>query len=261
MVEAKGATDDEADLLVAAFDASVGEAVAKGGGDAGSVLGDGSGRLHEGCRSGAARPLGPAVEAGQSAPCRELEYIAQLLLQQVGTEERLVGALDLNQGRLLALGEVLGVVPECPAGTLESVSQARLASLAGGIPDLAADLVEGVAGPTHHVKWVSALDGVEAALVDHAHDPGGPVPAHPSDPATALVPQGIEEPGQGGPDPPLREPGRLGLPRSGRARQLRHASPTIRPRASRRSAPNQTCHGICDAKSSCAPRRSCMQSR
>ena len=91
-------------------------------------------------------------------------------------------------------------------GTFESVSQARLASLAGGIPDLAADLVEGVAGPTHHMEWVSALDGVGATLIDHAHDPGGPVPAHPPDPATALVPQGIEGPGQGGPVPARLSP-------------------------------------------------------
>jgi hypothetical protein len=76
-----------------------------------------------------------------------VEDLAQLLLEQVGAVEGAVGVRDLGEGGVLALGEVLGVLPKGEAGALELAGPGLLTALAGGVPDLAADLVKGVGGP------------------------------------------------------------------------------------------------------------------
>jgi len=49
----------------------------------------------------------------------ELEDEAEVFFQKVGAEQRLVDASDPGQLALLSGAEVLGVLPERPAGALE----------------------------------------------------------------------------------------------------------------------------------------------
>jgi hypothetical protein len=85
---------------------------------------------------------------------RQVEDLAQLLLEQVAAVERPVGAGDVGQFGLLARGEVLRVLPEGESGTLEFAGGGLLAVVAGGVPDLAAQFVEGVGGPGDDVEGI-----------------------------------------------------------------------------------------------------------
>jgi hypothetical protein len=70
--------------------------------------------------------------------------LAQLLRQQVGAVQALVEFLDPRELELLALGEVLGVLPERKPGSFEVLGELGLSGLACFVPDLAADLIERV---------------------------------------------------------------------------------------------------------------------
>src|SRR5262249_38256140 len=68
----------------------------------------------------------------------------------------------------------------------------------GGVPYIAADLVERVGGPGDHVERVRTADRVAAAGVDHVGDPVGAVGGHVRDGRAPLVAGQVEEPVQGG---------------------------------------------------------------
>jgi len=54
----------------------------------------------------------------------------------------------------LGVGEVLGVLQECPASTLELLGDGLVGVAAGGLPDLAADAVQGVSGELDDVERI-----------------------------------------------------------------------------------------------------------
>jgi len=97
---------------------------------------------------------------------------------------------------LLRLGQVLGVAPQRPAGLLQRLGLLRgLAfAAAGGVPRIAAHLIEGLGGPGHHVERVRAAHRVRAALGDHRGDPVRAVGRHVRNPPAALGAQRVEEP-------------------------------------------------------------------
>src|SRR5487761_1827990 len=117
-------------------------------------------------------------------------------LEEVGPVERLVGLLDGGELRLLARGQVLGVLPEREAGVLELAGDGGLAAPPGRVPDLATDLVEGLAGPLADVEGVQAEGGVLAAFADHDPDPLSGVGTHQSDGPATVLPQLVEEHGE-----------------------------------------------------------------
>src|SRR4051794_3492276 len=67
--------------------------------------------------------------ASASAGSSTVAELAQLLLEQVGTEELVVGLLDLGERDALAVGEVLGRLAQREAHVLErrALGAARLA--------------------------------------------------------------------------------------------------------------------------------------
>src|SRR5690349_1157726 len=66
-----------------------------------------------------------------------------------------------------------GSHPEREAGALELLSEPWLASFAGVVPDLAADLVQRVGGELDDMERVQAHLCVGAALADRDRDPVG----------------------------------------------------------------------------------------
>ena len=56
----------------------------------------------------------------------------------------------------LAVGEVLGVLPDREAGAFELAGELQVALAARLVPDLAADLVERLGGEHHDVERVDA---------------------------------------------------------------------------------------------------------
>jgi hypothetical protein len=71
---------------------------------------------------------------------------------------------------LLAVGEVLGVLPQREPRALEILGDSDLTGAAGVVLDLAADFVQRVGGEHHDVKRVDATDGVGEPVGDR---PGG----------------------------------------------------------------------------------------
>src|SRR5207244_7343996 len=95
----------------------------------------------------AARPGEPGVEQrDRGGRVGFLEDDSELLLQEVGAVEPVVDGGDRGELRLLALGQPLRALPECPAGALQPAGAGRVARAAGLVPDLAPYLVEGVGG-------------------------------------------------------------------------------------------------------------------
>jgi hypothetical protein len=94
-----------------------------------------------------------------------------LLLEQVGPVERAVGVLDLRELRGLAVGEILGVLPQRVAGALEVLGERHVLRLAGFVPDLAADLIQRVGRERNHMERVDAADRVWEPVSDRASDP------------------------------------------------------------------------------------------
>src|ERR1035437_4099842 len=117
-----------------------------------------------------------------------MEDLTELFLEEGGAVERLVGLLDGGELGLLPVGQILGVLPEREPGVLEIAGHGGLATSPGRVPDLPADLVEGLAGPLADVEGVQAEGGVRAALCDHDGDPLSGISAHQSDGRTTLFP-------------------------------------------------------------------------
>jgi hypothetical protein len=107
----------------------------------------------------------------------DAEHQPQLLLQQVGAVQRPVHLGDPRELAALAAGQVLGVLPQREPGVLEFLGDRGLPGAAGGVPGLAADLVQRVGGPLHDVEGVQAQHRLRAAARRHDGDPAGRVRA------------------------------------------------------------------------------------
>jgi hypothetical protein len=128
--------------------------------DAGALVSDRAREPDERLHAAAARPPKPGVRERWGVLGRDAVDRAQLLVEQGGAIQRLVGARDDRERGALAVGEVLGVLPERKARALELLGRAGLAGLARRIPDVAADLVERVGRRLGHVEGVQADDRV-----------------------------------------------------------------------------------------------------
>jgi hypothetical protein len=148
----------------------------------------------------ALRPGEPAVERLAAGPAPQHEDVPKALFQQTVAPEAGIGLGDPGQLLPLALGEVLGVLPEDVTGPGQrprplvaragrgvrrgpAHPPARLGpgQCPGLVPGLAAHLVEGVGGPGHDVERVGAADGAGAAAGDDPCDPVGRVGRHVGD--------------------------------------------------------------------------------
>jgi len=89
---------------------------------------------------------------------------AQLLFEQVGAVDRRVELLDEGELGLLAVGQVLGPLPEREPGALELLGELLVAGAAGLVPHLTADLVQGVRRGLDDVPRVQADDRLRAAF-------------------------------------------------------------------------------------------------
>ena len=128
---------------------------------------------------------------------RKLEDWAQLFLEEVPSVERAVGTGDVGKLGLLTGREVLGVLPKGEASALEVGGDGLLTVAAGGVPDLAAQLIQGVGRPGDDVERVHAEFGVGAVLLDGVGDPGAGVGADQPDLCAALRTEQVEELGEG----------------------------------------------------------------
>jgi hypothetical protein len=151
-VEAEGPAGDEADARVDRLNERGGETMLERGDDGVDLLGDAVGDVDEGRQAGAPGPPDPLLEEVQGILEGELEDLPQLLLEEVGAVQRAVGVLDPGQACLLVAAEVLGVLPKGEASAFEVFGLGVLTAVAGRVPDLATDLVEGVGGPGDDVK-------------------------------------------------------------------------------------------------------------
>jgi hypothetical protein len=97
-----------------------------------------------------------------------------LLFEEIGPVELGVDRRDPGELGLLALGQVLGVLPQGVARSLQIVGVGLHPGPARLVPHLAAHPVEGVGGPLHDVESVHAQRGVLGPLTDHVGDPLGP---------------------------------------------------------------------------------------
>jgi hypothetical protein len=122
------------------------------------VLGDGAGQLDEGRQPAAVSPDEPVLEQAHGASGSQLEDLAELLLEEVGAVEALVGLLDQGELGLLACGQVFRVLPEREPGSLEFPGDGSLAAPPGRVPDLAPDLVEGLGRPGE--TWKGSMQRV-----------------------------------------------------------------------------------------------------
>src|SRR5580700_1632001 len=171
-MEPEGHPCDDPYFCVRRFDQAIAEPVVEGGVDAGKVPAD---LFSEFGEFGDAAAGGPGQPAGECVlaffPC-EPERGPQPFFEEVGAPEVGVGFLDPGELGFLAAGEVLGVFPQRVAGVLEVPGAAGGQAdgpaavpdrvdgpgLAGGAPDLAADLIQGAGGPGDDVERVSAQD-------------------------------------------------------------------------------------------------------
>ena len=190
---AEPASGDESDLGVDLFDGGVGELVGDRRLDHSALLGDPAGDLDERLEPAASCPFQPCLEQREGMVGGDAVDLAQLLAEQVGAVQPLVELLDAGELELLALGEVLGVLPEREPGAFELARELRLALAAGLVPHLATDLVQRVGGGLDDVKWVQADDRVRAALGHGAGDPVGVVAGHQRYLRAAFLAQGVEE--------------------------------------------------------------------
>src|SRR5258705_12953266 len=101
------------------FTAGIGQSVVEGVADQGQVVADGRGQLDEFGDTAAGSPGDPPGEQDPAGLASRGEHRAELLLEQVGPIETVVGLSDgRDRGALLA-GEVAGVVQYGPAGAFE----------------------------------------------------------------------------------------------------------------------------------------------
>ena len=155
--------------VLTCFDAGVGEPVGDRGLDHSALLGDPSGELDERLEAAASGPAQPGLEQREGLVGGDAVDLAELFVEQVGAVERLVGLLDPGELGLLAVGEVLGVLPEREPGALELARELRLAFAARLVPDLAADLVERLG------RELDDVERVEAELAFGQRSATGPV--------------------------------------------------------------------------------------
>ena len=146
-VEPEGSTGKEPDASIDRLDERVREAVLEGDEDGVNVVGDGVAEAHEGVDTGTPGPLHPLLQEFDRLHEGELEYEAEVLLEQMGAEQRLVDALDPDQLAFLAWGEVLGILPERVAASLELPGVSEITSPASVVPDFPSDLVESLGCP------------------------------------------------------------------------------------------------------------------
>src|SRR5664280_927811 len=145
-LEAEGHPGQETHLGVRALDQPVGQPVLEAGVDRDTVLGDPLGQVDESGDPAAPGPGQPMVEQALAVLALEREDLTQLLLEQVGPVEAVVDLGDPGQlGRLL-VGEVFGVLPQRVPGVFEVAGVPAGPLLAGRVPCLAANLVQGVCG-------------------------------------------------------------------------------------------------------------------
>ena len=109
---------------------------------------------------GAGRPGQPGVEVRRREP-RVVELVEQpqLLLEQEGAVERLVGLRDFAEQRELRDGLLVGRLEQRPAGALDPAPVRGVRALVG-VPLVAADLVDGALAEADDVERVKADLGV-----------------------------------------------------------------------------------------------------
>ena len=105
-----------------------------------------------------------ARRRGARARARVVELVeqAELLLEQEGAVERLVGVLDLAEQRELRDRLLVGCLEQRPAGALDPAAGGGVGALVG-VPLVAADLVDGALGEPDDVERVEADLGVGTA--------------------------------------------------------------------------------------------------
>jgi hypothetical protein len=114
-MEPEGPPGEQPDAGIDGLDQGVGEAVFEGDQNGVDVVADGVAKALEGVDAGVPGPVQPELKKVDRLLEGELKDQAEVLLEQVGTEQRLVDALDPGQLADLLVGQVLGVLPECPA--------------------------------------------------------------------------------------------------------------------------------------------------
>ena len=114
------------------------------GDDPAALLGDRSGELHERRQPAATRPHQPSVQQPLGGRRGESVDLAKLLLEQVGAVQPGVGVLDRGELERLAVGEVLGVLPDREPRALQIAGALDVSLSARLVPDLAAYLVKRV---------------------------------------------------------------------------------------------------------------------
>ena len=208
---------EQADFGVGRFDQSLGEPVFEGGVDRVAVFDDLAGQLDEGRDTAAPRPGDPPVQGLFSFLSFDGEDMAQAFFEQIGAVQSGIGLGDPGQLVVLAFGEVLGVLPQGVAGTLEPAGSfpgrpgcgvpGRPAPPPAGfgagqgtgvVPGPAPFGVQGFGGPGHHMERISAQHRSRAAFSDDRGDPLGGIGRDVGDLGGSLVPEGVEEPPQGG---------------------------------------------------------------
>lgn len=182
------------DLGVDRLDPPVGQPVGESGLDAGPVGSDRPCQPDERWDATTSGPRQPALQQPGRAHPLEFEDQPQLLFEQVGAVQAVVDAGDPGELGTLAAGQVFRVLPQRVPGTVEVAGQGRVASRAGGVPHLAADLVERVGGPPDDMERVGAQRGVLAAGCHHPRDPFRRVRAHQPQLRTALGPRVSKNP-------------------------------------------------------------------
>src|SRR5712691_5281533 len=134
-------------------------------------LGDGN----EGREAAAPRPLQPFVQDGFPELALVLEDLPELLLEQVGTKQRTIRANHRGKLESLKNGQILGVLPQSEASSLQLSSERWLSMVPHRIPDLTTHLVESIGGPRHHVERIETQAGLRTVTLDHVFDPGGSI--------------------------------------------------------------------------------------
>ncbi len=152
---------------------------------------------NEGREAAAPRPLEPFVQDGFPKFALVLKDLAELLLEQVGTKQRTIRANDRGELESLENGQVLGVLPQREARSLQLSSERWLSMVPHRIPDLTTNLVESIGGPRHDVERIETQPRLRTVTLDYVFDPGGSICADQCQPRAPFRTQGVEEPGQG----------------------------------------------------------------
>src|SRR4029077_6801732 len=82
------------------------------------------------------------------------EHRPQRLLELVGADQRPTLAFELGEGGFLCGGEGFGVLQQRPPGTLVGFGDLLVRQRPGGLPRLAAHVVEGVGGEFHDMERI-----------------------------------------------------------------------------------------------------------